>query len=211
MNILYVFPVGNKYEGIFQINQENYAMLYYIKNMVCNRCIMAVQNIFSNLGYPSLRITLGEIEVANPISANDLEKLKVSLISYGFELIDDTKSRIIERIKNIIIQIVHYSDENLKVNHSLYIETQLNRDYAYLSSLFSEVEGTTIEKYIIHQKIERVKELLVYDELTLSEIAYKMGYSNVAYLSNQFKKITGLTPSHFKQVKEKKRKPLDEV
>ncbi len=172
---------------------------------------MVVQDVFTNLGYPPTHITLGEIETANPLSAEDLEKLRTALIGYGFELIDDTKSRIIEKIKNTIIQSVHHSDEDLKINYSLYIEAQLNRDYSYLSSLFSEVEGTTIEKYIIHQKIERVKELLVYDELTLSEIAYKMGYSNVAYLSNQFKKVTGLTPSHFKQVKEKKRKPLDEV
>ena len=186
-------------------------MNYFIKNMVCNRCIMAVQQVFENLGYQPVRISLGNVETANPILNSDLEKLRKSLESYGFELIDDTKSRIIEKIKNVIIQSVHHNNEDLKINYSSYIESHLNRDYAYLSSLFSEVEGTTIEKYIILQKIERVKELLVYDELTLSEIAYKMGYSNVAYLSNQFKKVTGLTPSHFKQVKENKRKPLDEV
>lgn len=179
--------------------------------MVCNRCIMAVQQVFENLGYPPVLISLGNVETKDSIPDKDLEKLKYSLESYGFELIDDTKSRIIEKIKNVIIQSVHHNNEDLKINYSSYIESHLNRDYAYLSSLFSEVEGTTIEKYIILQKIERVKELLVYDELTLSEIAYKMGYSNVAYLSGQFKKVTGLTPSHFKQVKENKRKPLDEV
>ena len=186
-------------------------MNYFIRNMVCSRCIMVVQQVFESLGYPPVSISLGNVETKDLIPDKDLEKLKISLESYGFELIDDTKSRIIEKIRNIIIQTVHHSDEELKINYSEYIETQLKRDYAYLSSLFSEIEGITIEKYIILQKIERVKELLVYDELTLSEIAYKMGYSNVAYLSGQFKKVTGLTPSHFKQVKENKRKPLDEV
>lgn len=186
-------------------------MNYFIKNMVCNRCIMAVQQVFENLGYPPVRISLGNVETKESIADSELEKLRKSLENYGFELIDDTKSRIIEKIKNIVVQSVHHNNEDLKINYSNYIESHLNRDYGYLSSLFSEVEGTTIEKYIIHQKIERVKELLVYDELTLSEIAYQMGYSNVAYLSSQFKKVTGLTPSHFKQVKENKRKPLDEV
>ncbi len=186
-------------------------MNFYIRNMVCNRCNMAVQQIFESLGYPPLRISLGNVETTNPIAGEDLEKLRESLLSYGFELIDDNKSQMIEKIKNTVVQSIHHSNEDLKINYSEYIESHLNRDYSYLSSLFSEIEGTTIEKYIILQKIERVKELLVYDELTLSEIAYKMGYSNVAYLSNQFKKVTGLTPSHFKQVKENKRKPLDEV
>lgn len=186
-------------------------MRYFIRNMVCNRCIMAVQRVFEDLGYPPVRISLGEVVTAHPIHENELQKLREALVSYGFELIDDTKSQLIEKIKNTVVQSVHHSNEDLKINYSEYIESHLNRDYAYLSSLFSEIEGTTIEKYIILQKIERVKELLVYDELTLSEIAYQMGYSNVAYLSNQFKKVTGLTPSHFKQVKENKRKPLDEV
>lgn len=172
---------------------------------------MAVQQVFESLNNPPIRISLGEVETAHPIHENELQKLREALVSYGFELIDDTKSQLIEKIKNTVIQSVHHSNEDLKINYSEYIESHLNRDYAYLSSLFSEIEGTTIEKYIILQKIERVKELLVYDELTLSEIAYQMGYSNVAYLSNQFKKVTGLTPSHFKQVKENKRKPLDEI
>lgn len=179
--------------------------------MVCNRCIMVVQQVFESLNYPPVRISLGNVETENPVENDDLVNLRKSLEHYGFDLIDDAKSRIIEKIKNVIVQSVHHNNEDLKINYSSYIESHLNRDYAYLSSLFSEVEGTTIEKYIINQKIERVKELLVYDELTLSEIAYKMGYSNVAYLSGQFKKVTGLTPSHFKQVKENKRKPLDEV
>lgn len=186
-------------------------MRYFIRNMVCNRCIMAVQRVFEDLGNPPVRISLGEVETANLIVGENLEKLREALVSYGFELIDDTKSQLIEKIKNTVVQSIHHSNEDLKISYSEYIESHLNRDYAYLSSLFSEVEGTTIEKYIILQKIERVKELLVYDELTLSEIAWQMGYSNVAYLSNQFKKVTGLTPSHFKQVKENKRKPLDEI
>lgn len=179
--------------------------------MVCNRCIMVVQDVFNNLGYPPSRINLGEVETSNSLSQVDMEKLNASMVSLGFELIDDTKGRIIEKIKTAIINLVHYTHEDLKVNYSNYIASQLNRDYSYLSSLFTEIEGTTIEKYIIHQKIERVKELLVYNELTLSEIANQMGYSNVAYLSSQFKKVIGLTPSHFKQIKENKRKSLDAV
>lgn len=186
-------------------------MLYYIKNMVCNRCIMVVQQVFENLGNPPVRISLGEVEAAEPLNELQLDQLKQTLTGYGFELIDEPKSRLIEKIKNAVIQSIHHNHEEMKVNYSEYIEDHLHRDYAYLSSLFSEVEGTTIEKYIINQKIERVKELLVYGELTLSEIADQMGYSNVAYLSNQFKKVTGLSPSHFKQVKENKRKPLDKV
>ena len=186
-------------------------MTYFIRNMVCKRCVMAVRQLFSELGYPPVSISLGEVDTATPLTETELKKLKEALVNYGFELIDDTKSQLIEKIKNIIVHLVHYSNEELKVNYSNYIEAHLNRDYAYLSALFSEVEGSTIEKYIIHQKIEKVKELLVYDELTLSEIAIKMGYSNVAYLSSQFKKVTGLTTSHFKQVRENKRKPLDEI
>jgi YesN/AraC family two-component response regulator len=186
-------------------------MRYFIKNMVCNRCIMVVQQVFEGLGFSPVRISLGEVETPGPIPDVELEKLRNTLVNYGFELIDDAKSRMIEKIKNLVIQSVHHNHDDLKVNYSEYIESHLNRDYAYLSSLFSEVEGTTIEKFIINQKIERVKELLVYNELTLSEIADQMGYSNVAYLSSQFKKVTGLTPSHFRQVKENKRKPLDKV
>ncbi|HEY4785148.1 MAG TPA: AraC family transcriptional regulator [Bacteroidales bacterium] len=172
---------------------------------------MVVKNEFEKFGYPPVTVQLGEVEINGDLTPENMTVIDNRLKEFGFELIDDTKSRIIEKIKNVIIRLVHHSDENLKVNYSRYIESQLNKDYSYLSTLFSEIEGTTIEKYIIHQKIEKVKELLVYDELTLSEIADKMGYSNVAYLSSQFKKVTGLTPSHFKQVKESKRKPLDEV
>lgn len=172
---------------------------------------MVVQQVFESLGYQPVSISLGNVETKDAIPETGVVQLRKSLENYGFELIDDTKSRIIEKIKNVIIQSVHHNAEELKINYSDYIALHLNRDYAYLSGLFSEIEGITIEKYIILQKTERVKELLVYDELSLSEIAYRMGYSNVAYLSSQFKKVTGLTPSHFKQIKENKRKPLDEV
>lgn len=186
-------------------------MKVYIKNMVCNRCIMAVDNTFRESGIIPEKVSLGEVITKNDIPTDKMQHIENKLNDYGFEIIDDSKSRIIQQIKNIIIDLVHYSKDDLKVNYSTYIESELNRDYTYLSNLFSSVEGTTIEHYIIHQKIERVKELLVYDELSLSEIAFKLGYSSVAHLSNQFKKVTGLTPSHFKQVGENKRKALDEV
>jgi AraC family transcriptional regulator len=187
-------------------------MDFYIKNMVCNRCIMVVQEVFEQLGYPPVRIALGEVETAEPMGNETLTELRKNLTGYGFELIDDTKSQLIEKIKTVVIEMIRYKkDENIKVNFSAYIESALNRDYTYLSNLFSDVTGVTIEKYIINQKIERVKELLVYDELTLSEIAFELGYSSAAYLSIQFKKVTGLTPGHFKQIKDNKRIPLDKV
>jgi len=172
---------------------------------------MVVQHLYESMGYPPVHIELGEVETEHPLSEDDLEKLKSALIGYGFEMIDDTTSVLIDKIKTVIIEMTHYTKEPVKENYSTYIESKLRRDYTYLSNLFSDVNGITIEKYIILQKIERVKELLVYDELTLSEIAYELGYSSVAYLSGQFKKVTGLTPGHFKQIKESKRKALDEV
>ena len=179
--------------------------------MVCDRCIMVVSNIFNDLGYAPVSTTLGSVETQVALNDIDLQKLRQTLESYGFELINDAKSRIIEQIKNIIVNAIHHSNEELKVTYSEYISSQLNKDYSSLSNLFSEIEGTTIEKYIIHQKIEKAKELLAYNELTLSEIAFQMGYKNVAYLSSQFKKITGMTPSQFKQTKKLRRKPLDQV
>lgn len=184
---------------------------FFIKNMVCNRCIMVVQNELDKLGFDVKNIRLGEVTLGKeptPEEKNNLDKI---LIPLGFEIIDDKKSRIIEKIKNIIIELVHHQDNDIKTNLSDVLSSKLHHDYNYLSNLFSEVEGTTIEKYFIAQKIEKVKELLVYDELSLSEIAFRLNYSSAAYLSNQFKKVTGLTPSHFKQIREDKRKPLDEV
>lgn len=186
-------------------------MKVYIKNMVCNRCIMAVENVFKQSGHTPEKVELGEVELNEHIPDAEMKPIGEDLQKLGFEVIDDAKSRIIERIKNIIIRQVHHSEGNMKVNYSTLIESELHKDYNYLSSLFSAITGITIEKYIIDQKIERVKELLVYNELTLSEIAFNMGYSSVAHLSNQFKKVTGLTPSHFKEIGITKRKPLDEV
>lgn len=172
---------------------------------------MVVRNEIEKLGFDVSGVILGEVWLNQELSNNQKEKVREVLEPLGFELIDDRKSRIIEKIKNIIIDLVHHKDSLLQTNLSDLLSTELNHDYSYLSNLFSEVEGTTIEKYFIAQKIEKVKELLVYDELSLSEIAHRLNYSSVAYLSNQFKKVTGLTPSHFKQIKEGKRKPLDEV
>lgn len=183
----------------------------YIKNMVCNRCIMVVQNELDKFGLDIKNIQLGEVILDKEPTVKEKDKLEKALISLGFEVIDDRKSHTIEKIKNSIIDLVHYQDNDSKINLSDWIGSKLDHDYNYLSKLFSEVEGTTIEKYFIAQKIEKVKELLVYDELSLSEIAMRLNYSSVAYLSNQFKKVTGLTPSYFKQIKEDKRKPLDEV
>ena len=183
----------------------------FIKNMVCDRCIMVVQNELEKLGLDAKNIKLGEVILSKEITSLEKENLSKTLKLLGFEVIDDKKGRIIEKIKNIIIDLVHHQDSDVKTNLSDVLSDKLHHDYNYLSNLFSEVEGTTIEKYFIAQKVEKVKELLVYDELSLSEIANRLNYSSVAYLSNQFKKVTGLTPSHFKQIKEDKRKPLDKV
>jgi len=186
-------------------------MHLFIRNMVCNRCIMAVESELQKLGYEPVHVRLGEVELMDNLSVDQLTIFKNRLHELGFELIDDSRSKLIEKIKLIVIQLIHHGDGQMHQNYSEYIASKLNKEYNYLSHLFSEVEGTTIEKYIINQKIERVKELLVYNELTLSEIANSLGYSSVAHLSGQFRKVTGLTPSYFKQLKEKKRKPLDEV
>lgn len=179
--------------------------------MVCNRCIMAVQSVLDKLNLSAKSVSLGELIFENKLSDVDLKKLGAELIPLGFEIIDDNKSRIIEQIKNTVIDLVQNLNGEQKENISELLSAKLGHDYSYLSNLFSKVEGTTIEKYYIAQKIEKVKELLVYDELTLSEIAYQLNYSSVAYLSNQFKKVTGLTPSHFKQIRENKRIPIDKL
>ncbi len=179
--------------------------------MVCNRCITAVQQELDKLKFNIKSITLGEVILQNEISEIEKNKIENALVPLGFELIDDKKSRIIEQIKNKIIDIVHYQNNEAKYNLSEILSKELNHEYNSLSNLFSEIEGITIEKYFIAQKIEKVKELIIYDELSLSEIADRLNYSSVAYLSNQFKKVTGLTPSYFKQLKTIQRKPLDEV
>ena len=186
-------------------------MRLYIKNMVCSRCRMAVQAELEKAGLHPLTVELGEVEIGSKPSKEELRRLDGALRKLGFELIDDKKSRIIEKIKNCIVTLVHHSSEFIGVNLSDYIAGQLHYEYTYLSNLFSEVEGTTIEKYFIAQKIEKVKELLVYDELSLSEIADQLGYSSVAYLSSQFKKVTGLTPTYYKSLKDHKRKNIEDL
>ena len=186
-------------------------MHLYIKNMVCNRCIIVVQQEFEKLNINSCKVILGEVETDSIISIEKLKQLEKNLASVGFELLDDAKKQLIEKMKNIIIQQVQHSEDSTHQNFSEILSKALLKDYSYLSSLFSQVEGITIEKYIINQKIEKVKELIIYDELSLSEIAYQLGYSSIAHLSNQFKKITGLTPSHFKKIGQDKRKPLDKI
>lgn len=184
----------------------------HIKNMVCNRCIKVVAEELSKLGISPVSIELGKVELNNPLNEADIVKLKEVLSENGFELIDDKKSLTIEKIKILVIELIHYQKEKAQhINLSDFIAEEIGYDYAYLSNLFSSVTGTTIEKYLINQKIEKVKELLVYDELSLNEIAFQLGYSSVQHLSSQFKKITGLTPSHFKKIKDGKRKPLDKI
>lgn len=183
----------------------------FIKNMVCNRCIMVVKRELDQLGFAVKNIQLGEVELEKAPTSKQRDNLGKALLALGFELMDDKKSQIIEKIKNVIIEVVHRQNNDIKTNLSEVLSSELHQDYYYLSNLFSAVEGSTIEKYFIAQKIEKVKELLVYDELSLSEIAFRLNYSSVGYLSNQFKKVTGLTPSHFKKIKTNKRKPLDEV
>ncbi len=186
-------------------------MKLYIKNMVCSRCIMVVRNEIEKAGLHPLQVELGEVEIQEDLDKDSLKAFDRQLRQFGFELIDDRKSRTIEKIKNLIVELVHHSDEHIHTNLSDYIAGHVNQEYNYVSNLFSEIEGTTIEKYFIAQKIEKVKELLVYDELSISEIADRMGYSSVAYLSNQFKKYTGLTPSYYKTLKEHKRRSIADL
>jgi AraC-like DNA-binding protein len=179
--------------------------------MVCIRCKIVVKEELTKLGLHYVYVELGEVEIQENISTEQLDQFRAALLKSGLLLMDDKKSVLIQRIKNVIIELVHYSEEPLSVNFSDYLSQKLDHDYTYLANLFSEVQGTTIEKFLIVHKIERVKELLVYDELTLTEIAYRMHYSSVAHLSAQFKKITGLTPSHFKKLKYKRRSMLDSI
>ena len=184
----------------------------HIKNMVCNRCIKAVYDILEKEHLAPAQVALGKVTLREDISADKLASLRTALEEEGFMLIDDRRSRMIEAIKNAVIEKVHYGDlSEMKEKFSVYLSDRLHEDYNYLSALFSEVENNTIEHYIILQKVEKIKELLVYDEWSLGEIAFQLGYSSVAHLSAQFKKTTGFTPSQFKQLKEHRRKPLDEV
>lgn len=179
--------------------------------MVSNRCKLAVKDELKKLGLHYIIIELGEVEIMEDLSVEARERLKTALISVGFELMDDKRSVLIERIKNSVIEMIYHSNELMKLKFSHYLSNQLNHNYTYLANLFSEVQGITIEQFIISHKIEKIKELIIYGELSISEIAWKMNYSSVAHLSNQFKKVTGFSPSHFKQLKEKRRLPIDEI
>lgn len=186
-------------------------MKLYIKYMVSLRCKMLVKEELKKLGLDVISVDLGMVEFRDEITEEQLETLDRNLRKAGLELLDDKKNILVEKIKSIIVEMVHYSDELPKINDSDYISRKLGYDYTYLSNIFSEVKGITIQQYIIMHKIERVKELLLYDELTLTEIAHKLHYSSVAHLSNQFKKVTGLTPTYFKELKEKREKNLEDL
>jgi AraC-like DNA-binding protein len=179
--------------------------------MVSIRCKMVVKSELKKLGLHYANLELGTVDVLEDITIQQRDELKTGLLKSGLELMEDKKAILIEKIQNVVIEMVHYEDELPKVNFSDYLSEKLNHDYTYMANLFSETKGITIEHFIILHKVERVKELILYDELTLSEIAWRLHYSSVAHLSNQFKKITGLTPSYFKTLKQKKRNPLEDV
>lgn len=179
--------------------------------MVSLRCKMVVKTELDKLGIHYIKVDLGEVVIRQNITSEQREYLRTALLKSGLELMDDKKAILIERIKSVIIEMVHYAEERPKTNFSDFLSEKLDYDYTYLANLFSEVTGITIEQYIIAHKIEKAKELLIYDELSLTEISYRLNYSSVAHLSNQFKKVTGLTPSFFKQLKCKKRDTLNNV
>lgn len=179
--------------------------------MVSNRCKLAVRSELKKLGLHFIVVDLGEIEIMENLNSEKRALLKLGLLDSGLELMNDKKAILIEKIKNIIIQMIHHSEDDIKVNFSDYLSEKLNYNYTYLAHLFSEVQGITIEHYIISNRIERIKELMIYGELNITEITWKMGYSSVSHLSNQFKKATGLSPSHFKKLKNKRRIAIEDI
>jgi AraC-like DNA-binding protein len=179
--------------------------------MVSNRCKMAVKEELTKLGLHFIIVDMGIVDIMENITEDQRDQISIALLKSGLELMDDKKAVLIEKIKNVIIEMVHHSDEVPKTNFSDYLSQKLDYDYTYMANLFSVIQGTTIENFIISHKIERVKELIIYDELNLTEIAWKMHYSSVAHLSNQFKKITGLSPSHFKNLKDKRRQAIEDL
>jgi YesN/AraC family two-component response regulator len=183
----------------------------YIKYMVSNRCKLTVKELLKNLGLHFVLVDMGVVDIMENITTFQLEQIRVALLSSGLELMDNKRAVLVEKIKNIVIEMVHFKDETPKVNFSIYLSEKLDYDYTYLSNLFSDVQGITIEKFIIVHKIERVKELIIYDELSLKEIAWNMHYCSVSHLSNQFKMITGFSPSHYKNLKNKRRSPIEEI
>ena len=184
---------------------------YIIKNMVCPRCIDSVREVFDEMQLPVIDFKLGSVTTVKEITPEQKESLKKKLMEQGFELLDDRRAQIINQIKSIIIQEIHYPKETSPINISTLLVNSLHYDYSYLSRLFSAVEGRTIEKFVIAQKVEKVKELLTYGELTLSEIAFRMQYSSSAHLSAQFKKVTGMSPSEFRKLQKQERQTLDEI
>jgi AraC-like DNA-binding protein len=178
--------------------------------MVSVRCKLIVKQELQKLGLHFIIVELGEVETMEDIMGEQLEQLKTALLQSGLELLDNKRSVLIERIKNTLVEMVH-TDGLVNMTFSNYLSTRLNHDYTYLANLFSEIQGITIEQFVISHKIERIKELIIYDELNITEIAWKMHYKSVAHLSNQFKKVTGLSPSHFKQLKDKRRSPIEEI
>lgn len=210
--------VGKKNQFLKQIGKRCSTFDYniiqmklYVKFMVSTRCKMVVKEELKKLGLHYVFVNLGEIEIMEELTSSEREILQIALQKSGLLLMNDKKAILIEKIKNVIVEMVHYSNEPLKTNFSTFLAEKLQHDYTYLSNLFSEVVGTTIEHFIIAHKIERVKELIVYDELNFTEISYLLNYSSVGHLSNQFKKVTGLTPSHFKKLKQKRLTGLEEV
>ncbi len=186
-------------------------MKLYIKYMVSNRCKLAVKSELKKLGLHFIFVDLGVVEIMENINSEKRQLLKANLLETGFELMDDKRAILIEKIKTIIIEMVHHTEESIKINFSDFLSEKLNHNYTYLANLFSEVQGITIEHFIISHKVERIKELIIYGEHNITEIAWKMGYSSVAHLSTQFKKVTGLSPTHFKQLKDKRRSPIEEI
>lgn len=186
-------------------------MFLYVKYMVSLRCKMVVQQELEKIGLHCIKVDLGTIEIKETINDSLKRELEKNLKKYGLELLDDRRNILIEKIKAVIIEMIHYSKDMPKVNYSDYISEKLGYDYTYLANTFSDVKGITIQQYIINHKIERVKELLLYEDLNLTEISYELHYSSVAHLSNQFKKVTGLAPSYFKNLKNKKLKNLEDL
>ena len=200
------------FSAVLDFISNNYNKLkLYIKYMVSNHCKLAVKDELKKLGLHFIVVDLGEVEIMEELSVERREQLKSGLLNAGFELMDDKRAVLIERIINVIIEMVHHKNDIIKINFSDFLSEKLGLDYTYLSNIFSEVKGMTIQQFIIIHKVERIKELLIYDELNLTEISYKLNYSSVAHLSNQFKKVTGLSPSHFKQLKDKRRIPIEEI
>ena len=186
-------------------------MKIYIKYMVSQRCKMAVKEELHKFGICYANIELGEVEVFDNITQEQREALKISLYNCGLELMDDKRTILIEKVKNLITEMIHHHDELPKINYSDFISERIHHNYAYLSNIFLQVKGVTIQQFIITHKVERIKELISYGELNMTEIAWKMNYSSVAHLSNQFKKITGFSPSHFKQSQDTQRSPIEEI